>query len=282
MLVNLSAMLALADSKRFAVGGFNMTSLETALGIAQAAQAEASPVILQISEKTVDYMGLDVAVAIAHTLANRVTVPMAIHLDHGKNFELCEQALKSGFTSVMLDVSKQPIEQRIPFVKDFVTRAHRIGVTVEVEEDIIGGREDYVNGEAGHFTDPKRAALFVDQTGCDCFAVSIGEAHGKPLPNEKLDLELLGEINDAVSVPLVLHGASSTPEKVIREAISRGVCKINIDTDLRLAFSKQLRETLREPDLYDPRDELKPTIDEVEKVVREKMQLFGSSGQARS
>lgn len=281
MLVNLSSMLAHADDHRYAVGGFNITSLETALGIAAAAEAEHSPVIFQISEKTVDYMGMDIAVAIARTLGERVTVPAAIHLDHGKNFELCEQALVSGFTSIMLDVSKLPIGERIPFVKDFVSRAHRKGVTVEVEEDIIGGREDYVKGESGHFTDPKRAARFVNETKCDCFAVSIGEAHGKPLPNEKLDLKLLGEINKAVTVPLVLHGASSTPETVIRKAISLGVCKINIDTDLRLAFTKQLRETLEQQDVYDPRDELKPSIEEVERVVREKMMMFGSSGQAK-
>lgn len=282
MLVNLKEMLARADERRYAVGGFNMTSLETALGIVEAAEAEASPVILQISEKTVDYMGLDVAFAIAHTLATRVQVPMAIHLDHGKNFQLCEEALQIGFSSIMLDVSKMPIGERIAFVRDFVVRAHRRAVTVEVEEDMIGGREDYVQGDSGHFTDPKRAALFVRETGCDCFAVSIGEAHGKPLPTEKLDLELLAEINRAVSVPLVLHGASSTAESVIREAISLGVCKINIDTDLRLAFTKQLRQTLEQQDIYDPRDELKPTIAEVAGVVREKMQLFGSSGQAKS
>ncbi len=281
MLVNLKSVLAHADAQRYAVGGFNITSLETALAIARAAEAEKSPVIFQISEKTVDYMGMDVAVAIARTLSERISVPAVVHLDHGKNFELCEQALVSGFTSIMLDVSKLPIGERIPFVKDFVTRAHRKGVTVEVEEDVIGGREDYVQGESGHYTNPKRAALFVKETACDCFAVSIGEAHGKPLPNEKLDLELLGEINKSVNVPLVLHGASSTPEPIIRQAISLGVCKINIDTDLRLAFTKQLRETLKQGDVYDPRDELNPSIDEVEQVVRQKMQLFGSSGQAK-
>lgn len=281
MLVNLKAILVRADAQRYAVGGFNITSLETALAISRAAEAEKSPVIFQISEKTVDYMGMDVAVAIARTLSEKISVPAVVHLDHGKNFELCEQALVSGFTSIMLDVSKVPLGERIPFVKDFVGRAHRKGITVEVEEDVIGGREDYVQGESGHFTNPKRAALFVKETTCDCFAVSIGEAHGKPLPNEKLDLELLGEINKQVDVPLVLHGASSTPEAIIRQAISLGVCKINIDTDLRLAFTKQLRETLKQGDIYDPRDELSPSIDDVERVVREKMQLFGSSGQAK-
>lgn len=146
---------------------------------------------------------------------------------------------------------------------------------------MIGGREDYVTGSSGHLTEPKRAKTFVTETGCDSFAVSIGSAHGKPLPTEHLDLDLLREIRELVSVPLVLHGASSTSETVIREAIAAGICKINIDTDLRLAFTRQLHETLKDPDLYDPRDELRPTIESVRKIVQEKIRLFGSSGKAR-
>lgn len=280
MLVNLSKMLRQADRERYAVGGFNITSLETALAIVAAGEETDSPVILQITEKTIDYMGLDIAFAISKVLADRTRIPAAIHFDHGRNFPLVEQSLEIGFSSVMLDVSKMEKNERIPFVKKFVKKAHRRGATVEVEEDQIGGREDYVQGDRGHFTDPGRAAVFVRETECDCFAVSIGSTHGKPLPGEKLDLDLLSDINRKVSVPLVLHGASSTPDNVIREAISRGVCKINIDTDLRIAFTRQLRRTLEEKDIYDPRDELKPSIDEVKSVVKEKILLFGSNGKA--
>ncbi len=280
MLVNIKKMLAHADEKHYAIGGFNITSLETAMAIIAAAEEEHSPVILQISEKTIDYMGLDLAFAIAKTLVDRVEVPVAIHFDHGRNFPMCEDAIKIGFSSIMLDVSKMPVAERIPFISDFVKRAHRRGVTVEVEEDMIGGREDYIKGQSGHFTDPKRAAELVAQTGMDAFAVSIGSVHGKPLPNEHLDLDLLAEINRVVTVPLVLHGASSTPEPIIREAISRGVCKINIDTDLRLAFTRELRRTLKDTDVFDPRDELAPTKEEVKAVVIEKIRLFGSNGQA--
>jgi fructose-bisphosphate aldolase class II len=248
------------------------------LAIVEAAEEGKSPAILQISEKTIDYMGLDVAFAISKTLADRSPMPIAIHFDHGRNFPLVEQALKLGFSSVMLDVSKMNKDERISFVKDFVIKAHKLGATVEVEEDQIGGREDYVEGDKSHFTDPKRAQQFIEQTLCDCFAVSIGSSHGKPLPNEHLDLELLSEINKVVTVPLVLHGASSTPEDVTREVISRGICKINIDTDLRLAFTKQLRQTLKDPDLYDPRDDLKPSKEEVREVVLDKIRLFGSNG----
>jgi len=180
----------------------------------------------------------------------------------------------------MLDVSKMERGDRISFVKEFVVKAHRRKITVEAEEDQIGGREDYVDGNRGHFTDPKRAYQFVKETDVDCFAVSIGSTHGKPLPNEKLDLDLLKEIDEAVDVPLVLHGASSTDEDVIRQAIKLGICKINIDTDLRLAFTRELRRTLKDPDIYDPRDELKPSREEVQEEVVRHMQLFGSSGQA--
>ena len=281
MLVNLSAILPRADQGHYAVGGFNMTTLESAMAIVAAGEAERSPIILQISEKTIDYMGLDLAFAVAKTLADRATIPVTIHFDHGRNFPLVEQSVEIGFSSVMLDVSKMTRDERIPFVKDFVVRAHRRHVTVEAEEDQIGGREDYVDGNRGHYTDPGRAAAFVRETGVDCFAVSIGSTHGQPLPNETLDLDLLKEINDVVTVPLVLHGASSTDEKLLRGAIERGVCKINIDTDLRLAFSRELRRTLKDPDIYDPREELAPSRDEIQAEVVKHIRRFGSNGKAR-
>jgi fructose-bisphosphate aldolase class II len=278
MLVNLRKMMADAERRSYAVGGFNITTLETALGIIEAGIAEKSPVILQISEKTIKYMGLDLAFAVAKTLADRTDLPVAIHFDHGRNFPLVEDALKIGFSSVMLDVSKMPKAERIPFVKDFVKKAHHLGATVEAEEDSIGGREDYIKGDNYTFTDPKRADQFVEQTGVDLFAVSIGNSHGKPLPNEKLHLDLLSKIKATVSTPLVLHGASSTPPEIIREAIARGIRKINIDTDIRLAFTRGLRETLQDKEIYDPRDELQPSIEEVKQTVIDAMRHFGSSG----
>ncbi|MDO8650336.1 MAG: class II fructose-bisphosphate aldolase [Candidatus Berkelbacteria bacterium] len=280
MLVNLSNMLAKADREKYAIGGFNMTTLESAMAIIEAGEQEKSPIILQISEKTIDYMGLDLAFAIAKTLADGAKIPVCIHFDHGRNFELVQKAADVGFSSVMLDVSKMGKNERIPFVKTFTTRAHHRKITVEAEEDQIGGREDYVDGNRGHFTEPRRAAQFVKETDVDCFAVSIGSTHGKPLPHEKLDLELLAEINKAVDVPLVLHGASGTDEKVLREAISLGVCKINIDTDLRLAFTRELRRTLKDPDVYDPREEMKPSRDEIRDEVIKHIRLFGSNNKA--
>lgn len=280
MLVNTTEMYKLAEEHKFAIGGFNMTSLESAMAIVEAAQIERSPVILQISEKTIDYMGLDLVFASAKTLADRVDVPVAIHFDHGRNFELVSKAMDIGFSSIMLDVSHMEEKERIPFVKDFTARAHKRHISVEVEEDQIGGREDYIEGKGWKFTDPARAKSFVAATNCDAFAVSIGNSHGKALPDEKFDLDLLLGIDKAVAVPLVLHGASSTPDDKIREAIDRGVRKINIDTDLRLAFNQRIREHLNdEKDIYDPRDILKPTIESVREVVQEKIRLFGSNNQ---
>lgn len=281
MLTNLNGVLTKAEKERYAVGAFNVTSLETALGIVAAAEQESSPVILQVSEKTVDYMGLEVVFALINSLANSARVPVVVHLDHGKNSELTEKALKIGFSSIMLDVSKLPKNQRIPVVKEFVKRAHLKGVSIEAEEDAIEGIEDYISGENYTYTDVSRAVKFVNETNCDAFAVSIGNSHGKARPDEKLDLELLTKIDQVINVPLVLHGASATPELEIREAISRGVRKINIDTDLRLAVNKTLRIHLEKNEhIYDPRDILKPTITAVKEVVVDKMRLFGSSGKA--
>lgn len=283
MLVNLKAILGPADKHGYAVGGFNITTAESALAIIQAAEEERSPAILQISEKTIEYFGLHAVFGLAKSLADRSLMPIAIHFDHGRDFDLVAKSIEVGFSSVMLDVSKLAKDKRIPFVKAFIAKAHKRGVTVEVEEDQIGGREDYVKGEGGHFTDPLRAKSFVAATNCDAFAVSIGEVHGKPLPDEKLDLELLARIDAAVGVPLVLHGASSTPEPIIKEAIVKGIRKINIDTDLRLAFSTAVRATLKaDADVYDPRDVLKPSKEAIKQVVVKKMRLFGSSGRVKS
>ena len=278
MLVNTKKMLKDADEGGYAVGGFNITGLESAIAIVEAAEAEKSPVILQISEKTIDYMGLDLVFSITKTLADRTAVPAAIHFDHGRNFKLVEESIDIGFSSIMLDVSQMPEKERIPFVKKFSEKAHRRHVSVEVEEDQIGGREDYVEGRGWKFTDPNRARQFVEATNCDAFAISIGNSHGKALPNEDFDLDLISEIDKVVKPPLVLHGASSTPEAKIKEAIKRGVRKINIDTDLRLAFNTQLRDTVaHDKDAYDPRKILSPTIPAIKKVVQEKIRLFGSN-----
>ena len=278
MLVNLE-FLKKAQRGHFAIGGFNITALETALAISEAAEELKSPVILQISEKTIDYMGLDLAFTVAKTLADRALVPISVHLDHGKNIDLVNKALDIGFPSVMVDVSKFDKDKRIPMVREIVKKAHKLNATVEAEEDAIGGKEDYIEGKI-IYTDPRRAEFFVKETGCDAFAVSIGSVHGKPLPDEHLDLDLLVRISRVVKIPLVLHGASATPPKIIREAIQRGICKFNIDTDLRIAFTDGLRSALKEGELYDPRDELKVAKEKVKEKVIEKIKLFGSNGQS--
>lgn len=280
MLVNLTKILPRAREGKYAIGAFNMTALETALAIIEAAEEEHSPVILQISEKTIDFMGFELSLTVARMLADNAKVPVAVHLDHGKNLELVTKAIESGYPSIMADLSTIDPDKRIKIGKELVEQAHQMNVTVELEEDSIAGKEDYITGTGIKFTDPTRAAKFVNATGCDAFAVAIGSAHGKPQPGEKLDLDLLCDIAKVAPVPLVLHGASSTPDDIIREAISRGICKINIDTDLRVAFSKSVRATLGDGSIYDPRDYLHPAKDAVKQVVREKIRLFGSENKA--
>ncbi|MBI4948239.1 class II fructose-bisphosphate aldolase [Candidatus Berkelbacteria bacterium] len=277
MLVNLSKILQSAYKNKYAIGAFNITAIETALAIMQAGEQESSPIILQASEKTINYFGLDLTAAIGHTLAARTTLPVVLHLDHGKNIELAYKAIEIGFSSVMLDVSSMTLNERIPTVKKFVEFAHRHKVSVEAEEDVIGGKEDFINGKHPHFTDPKRAYIFCKETGIDCFAVSIGNRHGKAEQHEQFDLELLSQINKAVDIPLVLHGASATPPNLIKKAIELGVSKINIDTELRIAFSESLGEVYQELESIDPRDQLSETIDAVREIVVKDMRLFGSS-----
>jgi len=279
MLVNFRRILEEAQKERYAIGAFNMTAIETAMAIVTAAEKQNSPVILQLSEKSIDYFGFDLALGICRHLAEQAKVPVCVHLDHGKKMPLVDRALDSGFSSIMADLSKFPANERIKLGRDIVQRAHHKSITVELEEDSIGGKEDYVSGEV-KYSNPKRAASFVKETGCDAFAVAIGSAHGKPMPDEKLDLDLLREIRRVVTVPLVLHGASSTPPDITREAISRGICKINIDTDLRLAYSQKVRQALADPEVYDPRDYLKEALEAVMQVVEEKIKMFGSNNKA--
>jgi len=279
MLVNFLSILKKAQKERYAVGAFNMTAIETGMAIVAEAERLNSPVILQLSEKSLDYFGFDLALGICRHLAESVRVPVCVHLDHGKNLSLIERAIDFGFPSIMADLSAFPVAERIKLGREIVSRAHHKSVSVELEEDSIGGKEDYVSGEL-KYTEPRRAAVFVKNTDCDAFAVAIGSVHGRPMPGERLDLDLLREIRRLVDVPLVLHGASSTPPKIIREAISRGVCKINIDTDLRVAFSKKVREALTDPEVYDPRDYLKEGQKAVRQIVEEKIKLFGSDNKA--
>lgn len=282
MFVTLNEILPEARKKGYAVGAFNTANLEITQAIIEAAQEEKSPVIIQTSEKAIEYAGLDVLFGMIKAVAAHVDVPVVIHLDHGKTLDLINQVIEIGYTSVMIDASQFAEEERPKVAAEVTKKAHAKGLSVEGERDKLRGTEDDVKGAEGKMTDPLEAKQFVEKTGVDAFAVSIGNAHGKPLPDERLDLDLLERIAEAVSVPLTLHGASSTPKEMIKQAISLGIAKINIDTDLRISFTGALREVLsNHPEIYDPREELGPAREAVKNMVKEKMRLFGSSGRAR-
>jgi fructose-bisphosphate aldolase class II len=281
MLTSLTKVVKAAQEHHFAVGAFNTANLEITQAIIWAAEAMHSPIIIQTSEKAIEYATMPELVAMITTLAKESPVPIVFHLDHGRTHDIIYEAIDSGYTSVMFDGSHLPYDDNVKWTKKFVERAHKKGVSVEAELGKIGGVEDDVSAEEG-LTDPILAREFAKETRCDALAVGIGNNHGKTKPGEYLHLDVLAQIREQVNTPLVLHGASSTPVDQIKKAIKIGVTKINIDTDLRVAFSDAERKVLKEDKkLYDPRTILTAARDAVKEVVMQKLALFGSATKAK-
>lgn len=280
MLVTLNKMLRVAQQHRFAVGAFNTANLELTEAIIAGAEAMHAPVIIQTSEKAIAYAGIKEIVALVTARAQRSPVPVVFHLDHGRTHSVIYDCIDGGYTSIMFDGSHLDYKDNMHWTQVFVERAHKKGLSVEAELGRVGGVEDDIAAEAG-LTDPGLAAEFVRHTKCDALAVGIGNNHGKPKPGERLHLDRLAQIREVVSVPLVLHGASGTPEEQIREAIKLGITKINIDTDLRVAFAGAEREVLKsDAEVYDPRAILMPAREAVQEVVQQKIALFGGAAKA--
>ncbi|HHV07365.1 MAG TPA: class II fructose-1,6-bisphosphate aldolase [Firmicutes bacterium] len=282
-LVTLREVLAQAQEGNYAVGAFNANNLEIVQAIMAAAESQNSPVIIQASQGAIKYAGLEHISAMVRAAAATVSVPVVLHLDHGTDFDQVMRCIHAGFTSVMIDASQYPLAENIARVKKVVEVAQAVGVSVEAELGRIGGTEDQVSvSEAeAFFTDPKEAVHFVEETGVDALAVSIGTAHGPYKGEPKLDLERLSKIKELCTLPIVLHGASGVPEDAIRAAIERGVCKINIDTELRQTFTARMRQVIAEkPAEIDPRKILGPAREALQQAVEAKMTLFGSKGQA--
>lgn len=281
MLVSLEAIVPHAFAGRYAVGAFNVVNIETTQAVLRAAEELKAPVIVQTSEKALDYAGFEALTNAVLAMARSARVPVVIHLDHGRSIEIAEQCLKAGYTSVMVDFSRLEFEQNIEHTRKVVTFAKKYGASVEGELGRIGGREDYIGGHVMQKTDPDQAADFIHKTGVSVLAVSIGNAHGITTEAEKLDFTLLSEIEQKTQFPLVLHGASGNTHHEIEQAIQRGVIKINIDTDLRLAFTTAVRKYLRaHDDAYDIREILQPGSEALCNVVKQKISLFGSIGKA--
>lgn len=279
-LVTTNEMLLRAQADHYAVGAFNVENLEMVMAVMQAAEESKSPVIMQTTPSTIKYAGLDYYLSMVRTAAERASVPIAIHLDHGDSFSLAMQALRTGYTSIMIDGSHSPFEENIALTRSVVDACAPSGISVEAELGKVGGKEDDLEGGSGNpFTDPAEAEEFVARTGINSLAVAIGTAHGLYAGTPKLEFDLLRAIRSRVSIPLVLHGASGVPEEAVRESIASGICKVNFATELRIAFSDGVKSYLeKDPNAFDPKKYSKVGRENVVQLVKEKIALCGSVG----
>ncbi|HLD71956.1 MAG TPA: class II fructose-1,6-bisphosphate aldolase [Candidatus Nanoarchaeia archaeon] len=302
MLANTKTILEKARRGGYAVGHFNINNLEMVQGIVQAAENLRSPVILATSEGAIEYAGMNFLFCLVFTASELSRVPIALHLDHGKNLKIIKRAIDLGYSSVMFDGSHLPFEENVRLTKQVVQLAHCRKVSVEAELGTIGGKEDLVHSRGIVYTDPNKAKEFVERTGCDFLAVAIGTSHGayKFKGSAKLKIDTLKMIKDKVKIPLVLHGASGVPSAMvkmaekygaklegvkgvpdseIKRAVKNGICKINTDTDLRIAFDAGVRKAIKEnPQDFDPRHILGEARDLIRKVVEQRIKQFGSAG----
>ncbi len=287
MLVSVTEMLQKAKMGKYAVGQFNINNLEWTKAILLTAEEFKSPVILGVSEGAGKYMGgFKTVVGMVNGMLEglSITVPVAIHLDHG-TYDGAKNAMAAGFSSIMFDGSHYPIEENIEKTTELVNLAHSKGISIEAEVGAIGGEEDGVVG-GGEVADPKECKLIAD-LGIDLLAAGIGNIHGKYPENwQGLNFDVLAKISEETSpMPLVLHGGTGIPEDMIKKAISLGVCKINVNTECQIAFTAAVRKYIEEgKDLvgkgFDPRKVLAPGVDAIKATVKEKMELFGSVNKA--
>ena len=305
MLVTNKEVLSVASAGGYAVGAFNINNMEILQAIVETAAEEKSPLIISASPSAIKYAGLDYITGMVKAAAKlNPSIPMTLHLDHGKDIETVTMCINGGFTSVMIDGSHLDFEGNIAMTKYVVELARSKDVSVEAELGKLVSQEATAEGAEDPYTDPDSAVEFVDRTGVDSLAVAIGTSHGayKFKGDVRLDFERLKDIRKNLDIPLVLHGASGVPSWIvekatkygaelsgakgipdehIKKAISLGIAKINIDTDLRLAFTGSVREVLvNSPKVFDPRKILGPAKKNIKRVVQEKMRLFGSSGKA--
>lgn len=308
-LVTTKKMFEMAYKNGYAIGAFNVNNMEITQGIVAAVAEEKAPLILQISRGAREYAKMSYLKAIIDVaVAENPDIPICMHLDHGDTFELCKQCVDDGFTSVMIDASHLPFEENVKITKKVVQYAHAHGVVVEAELGRLGGIEENVVGVddvSAHLTDPAQAEEFVKRTGCDSLAVAIGTSHGayKFKSEPKIAFHVIEEIQKRLpGFPLVMHGASSVlkefkdlinkyggkmpdamgvPEEAISRAAKMAVCKVNIDTDLRMAMTAKIRQVFAEkPSEFDPRKYLGPARDAIREMVRHKLHVLGCAGKA--
>ena len=282
-LESMTNMLKKAQEGKYAVGQFNINNLEWTQAVLEATKENNAPVILGVSEGAMKYMGgFKVVSAMVNSLIETldVTQPVALHLDHGSSFESCKEAIDAGFSSVMIDGSKLPIDENIAVTKQVVEYAHAKGVSVEAEVGCVGGNEDGVVGGV-KYADANECKRIVDEAGIDALAAALGSVHGEYHGEPVLGFKEMEEIRDLTNMPLVLHGGSGIPEHQIKKSIELGHCKINVNTECQQAFTKRVREILANDDkVYDPRKFLGPGKEAIKQVVTDKMIEFGSVNKA--
>ncbi len=270
-----------AQKGGYAVGAFNVENMEMVMAVIRAAEELKSPAILQTTPSTIKYAGLDLYHANVMTAAKRASVPIVLHLDHGSSFELAMQAFHVGYTSIMIDGSKESLEDNIALSRRVAEVCHAGDIPVEAELGKVGGKEDDLVTNGPAYTEPADAVRFVKETGIDFLAVAIGTAHGIYKGEPKLDMERLSEIRRVVDIPLVLHGASGVPDKAVAETIRRGISKVNFATELRIAYTEGMKAYLKEdPDVFDPKKYGKYSMENVTNLVKEKIRLLGSENRA--
>jgi len=306
MLVTGSEILVPARAGKYGVPSFNTNDLEITQAIIHTAEKLRSPVLVQISEGARKYAGTEDLANLVADLARRSSVPVAIHLDHGSSYESCLSAIKAGFTSVMIDASHHQFAENVLETKRVVEAAHAMGITVEAEIGRLGGVEEHIEVDAkdAFLTDPDEALRFVEQTGVDYLAIAIGTSHGayKGKGRPFIDQARIAKIGSMLSIPLVAHGSSGVPQEIVQrfrdsggdigeafgiadedlaQACQNGISKVNVDTDLRLAFTVGVREVLQKsPKEFDPRKILGPARDLMAQIVEHKMKVLGSAGKA--
>lgn len=309
-LVTTKEMFEKAYNGGYAIGAFNVNNMEIVQGITEAAAELKAPLILQVSKGARAYANHTYLMKLVEAAVIETGLPIALHLDHGDSFDICKSCIDGGFTSVMIDASSKPFEENIELTKKVVEYAHDHGVVVEAELGTLAGIEDEVkvSAEDSSYTRPEDVQEFVERTGCDSLAIAIGTSHGaykfKPGTDPKLRFDILEDVaNRLPNFPIVLHGASSVPQEFVRiinenggnmpgaigvpedqlrKAASMAVCKINIDSDLRLAMTASIRQYLNEhPDHFDPRQYLKPARAAIKDMVAHKiLDVLGCDGKA--
>jgi len=304
MLVTGNDILVPARAGKYGVGSFNTNNMEITQAIIHTAEKLRSPVMVQMSEGAIKYGGQDLA-NIVKDIAERATVPVALHLDHGSSYESALRAIKMGFTSVMIDASHHSFEENIKETRRVVEAAHAMGISVESELGRLGGIEEHivVDEKDAFLTDPAEAVQFIEQTGTDYLAIAIGTSHGayKGKGRPYIDHERIEEIARLTSIPLVAHGSSGVPAEVVarfrdsggeigdaagiadedlQRATQHGIAKVNVDTDLRLAMTVAVREVLQKnPKEFDPRKVFAPARDLMAQIIEHKLRVLGSVGQ---